>query len=839
MANLSDNLHFDISTSVIKQLGEQLISDEVTAIMELIKNSYDAEADWVKIDIEVNNRLSSDYHYNNTEGYIILEDNGEGMSLADINNRWLIISFSAKREQKEQGKINEGRRIPLGDKGLGRLSTQRIGKQIEIITGVANETVFHSLAYNWDDFDGKRKLSDVDVIYKTIPKEIGVKGTKVAITSLNNPTIWKGDAFDVFRGELSKMLFPVKEKRPFNVRLTLSGQKVDLDSLNEQLRKQAIGEYKLVFDGKRIKIDIIVGLGKLKGGDKENLFYEKFIVPDKGKAYFNFLTDERKNKRECLDRKHTKYIGDDKQSFLNYSIEYDFEDIAKYSVLNDDLLLKANPGAFDGEILDYDLRDVSNLDENEEITSISFSKDEYKTLVKRQAGVRIFRDGFGIKPYGLKDSDWLKLSSSSTSGASIYEIKSGNTIGYFSISNQNNFILTEKTDREGFIETPYSQNFFLIAFKFVKEINFVLERVKRGLNAYKSQFSDEQGGFGGSIEKAFEGVKKVSIDANNAGETINKTFNETNTALANARAERDEALKNPLYNQHLSPSELRKLNEYIAALESVKNVEPYIKNLIVSAANLDKNADFILPQISILKKQLRDFSELAGLGLTAEAWSHEILNILERISSQTHEIDKYLKTIKDVDTSIFIYVEQVKSVIQNLRIQVNHFSPSLKYNREKKESINISTFIHEVKRFFQIKFQKIGGEIEVILKEDFSIRANKGKLTQVLDNLLLNSEYWLKQKKLSNKNFIPKVFIEINHSVIKIWDNGNGISEAIEETIFQPFVTTKPVGEGRGLGLYIVEQIIESMGGEITLLGQRNSENRRYIFQINLESAKI
>lgn len=832
MANLSDNLHFDISTSVIKQLGEQLISDEVTAIMELIKNSYDAEADWVKIDIEVNNKLSSDYHYNNTEGYIILEDNGEGMSLADINNRWLIISFSAKREQKEQGKINEGRRIPLGDKGLGRLSTQRIGKQIEIITGVANETVYHSLAYNWDDFDGKRKLSDVDVIYKTLPKAIGVKGTKVAITGLNNPTVWKRDAFDIFRSELSKMIFPVKEKRPFNVRLTLSGQKVDLDSLNEQLRKQAIGEYKLFFDGKKLYIDIVIKLSKLKGTD--NSFYEKNIVPDNGKAFFSFLTDKKRNKREFLDERFAKFNEKNHGYFLNYKTEYLFEDISDFSVIDGDILIKANPGKFDGEILEYDIR--GNFDQND---NDLLSLGEYKRLIENQVGVRIFRDGFGIKPYGMNTNDWLKLSSGQTSGASFYGLRPNNIIGYISISNNHNLMLTEKTDREGFIETPYSKNFFLITRKFTDEINLVIERVRRGLVAYKKEFANEKGGFNGSPEKAVEEVNNTSKNAKNAQPKVVAFFEKVNETSNKLELVSRDFESNPLYNQEVSTQERERLKKFVELLRELRKIEPDIVELIASTAKLDTNSDFILPQINILKKQLIDFSELAGLGLTAEAWSHEILNILERISSQTHEIDKYLKTIKDVDTSIFIYVEQVKSVIQNLRIQVNHFSPSLKYNREKKESINISTFIHEVKRFFQIKFQKIGGEIEVILKEDFSIRANKGKLTQVLDNLLLNSEYWLKQKKLSNKNFIPKVFIEINHSVIKIWDNGNGISEAIEETIFQPFVTTKPVGEGRGLGLYIVEQIIESMGGEITLLGQRNSENRRYIFQINLESAKI
>ena len=831
MTQIKDNLHFDISTSVIKQLGEQLISDEVTAIMELIKNSYDAEADWVKIDIEVNNTLSDEFHFKGTKGYIILEDNGEGMSKKDIDERWLVISFSAKRVHKEKGEIADGKRIPLGDKGLGRLSTQRIGKQIEIITGVADEEVYYSLAYNWDDFDGKKKLSDVNVIYKTIPKAIGIKGTKIIITSLNNPDIWKGEAFDVFRGELSKMIFPVKEKRPFKVLLTMSGQKVDLDSLNEQLRKQAIGEYKLTFDGKKLKIAIDIKLGKLKGNDAS--FFEKNILPDSGAEYFNFLTDKNRNKREFLDSKNATYSGTNKELFLKYNLEYDFEDISKYSIIYRDVLVKANPGAFEGEILEYDIRGDFEINEDNEIGTFG-SLGEYKRIVKNQAGARIFRDGFGIKPYGLNNNDWLKLSSGQTSGSSFYGIRPGNIIGYFSISNQYNLSLTEKTDREGFIETPYSKNFFLITGKFTDEINTVLERVKRGLNSYKSQLADEQGEFNGSTNKALDGVKNVALEAKNTEQIIDDTLDEIDKSTNEYKLKSE----NNLFNQDVSSSERDMANSIIDILDVSKKSLTKAKRILDLTANLDTNTDFIAPQIAILKKQLRDFSELAGLGLTAEAWSHEILNILDRISSQTNEIERQLKLSKNVDTSTFIFVEQVKSVIQNLRIQVNHFSPSLKYNREKKREIEVSTFISETKKFFLPKFDKIGCIIEISIIEDFKVKANEGKLTQVFDNILLNSEYWLKQVKQTDVSFTPKVFIEINNPVIRIWDNGNGINDSIAEVIFQPFTTSKPVGEGRGLGLYIVEQIIESMGGAITLSNERNTNNRRYIFQINLESVK-
>ncbi|MEA5404201.1 sensor histidine kinase [Arcicella sp. DC2W] len=824
---MQENLHFDISTSVIKQLGEQLISDEVTAIMELIKNSYDAEADWVKIDIDVNNCLTNDFHFNDVKGYILLEDNGEGMSLSDISSRWLVISFSAKRDQKESGTYNEGKRIPLGDKGLGRLSTQRIGKQIEIVTGVADEDIYHSLAYNWDDFDGTRKLSDVKVVYRTFSKKVGLKGTKVAITSLNNPTVWKGEAFDVFRSELSKMIFPVKENRPFNVRLSVAGQKVDLDSLNEQLRKQAIGEYKLRYDGKKLNIEILLKLNKLRGNDSS--FYEKTIISDNGKAFFEFLTDKQRNKREFLDKVQTEYLGQlNNGYFFKYKTEYHFEKIAKNSVISGDILILANPGIFDGEILEYDIRGDVDLNEEEYFDSVG----EYKRLVKNQVGVRIFRDGFGIKPYGLNNNDWLQLSTGQTSGASFYGLRPGNIIGYISISNKENLSLTEKTDREGFVESPYSQNFFLITKKFISEINLVLERAKRALNTYKSVLADSKGTFQGSTTKAIEGVNAVAEQSKNTLPIIE----ELQTDLSTISKEVKQNIDSPLFNnQNTTSADLK----VVSFLHKAENTLMQVEKAIKSSAELDNNADFIAPQINLLKRQLHDFSELAGLGLTAEAWSHEILNMLERISSQTNDIEKRLKMLKNIDSVIYIYIEYVKSFVQNLRIQVNHFSPSLRYNREKKQEIKLSEFIDESKAFFVSKFTKINGEIKVSISEDFKVKANKGKLTQVFDNILLNSEYWLRKKQLSNNSFLPAIFIEVDSHLIRIWDNGSGIDETIAESIFQPFTTSKPVGEGRGLGLYIVEQIIESMGGEITLLHKRNTENRRYIFQINLESAKV
>ena len=91
---------FDINPHVIRQLGAELVSDQVTALMELIKNSYDADAKYVRIEINTTGRCPIDDLYNiDHKGYIIVEDNGFGMDKETLLKSWLIISYSTKRAQ--------------------------------------------------------------------------------------------------------------------------------------------------------------------------------------------------------------------------------------------------------------------------------------------------------------------------------------------------------------------------------------------------------------------------------------------------------------------------------------------------------------------------------------------------------------------------------------------------------------------------------------------------------------------------------------------------------------------------------------------------------------------
>jgi signal transduction histidine kinase len=121
--------------------------------------------------------------------------------------------------------------------------------------------------------------------------------------------------------------------------------------------------------------------------------------------------------------------------------------------------------------------------------------------------------------------------------------------------------------------------------------------------------------------------------------------------------------------------------------------------------------------------------------------------------------------------------------------------------------------------------------------ENFTILMNKGKLTQVVDNLLLNSEYWLQEDLRKAAIQEARIYVKIQEPFVEVYDTGRGVSPSVEHQLFQPFVTTKPKGTGRGLGLFINRQLLEASNCQILLLPNRNQFKRRYIFRIDFTGA--
>lgn len=813
--------HFDITPHIVKQLGEQLVSDEITALLELIKNSYDADASYVSIEINTTGQyLQNKLFHPEHEGFIVVEDDGFGMSEETIMKSWLLISYSQKREQKKIKKKTPKGRTPLGEKGLGRLSTQRLADICEIYTWENQKEGIH-LGFNWNDFEKVEALGDVP-----IQREIGLakrkSATKLILANLNHSEVWEGKNLEKFKGLISEIISPYSENKPFEVFLTVNNQKIELEKSIQELEELAISKFYFTFDDACLTITGKTKLEKFIGQKSDE--YRHYLLPDRGKKFLKFLKSKEKYSDIKALETTTHFIGFEKKFDFNKDIpgleSYDGE--------------WANPGSFFGKIDEFSLDNWLNEDEG---LKISFGKlGNYKSFVQSQTGIKIYRNGFAVKPFGLgDDKDWLGLSESQTK-TSFYDLRPNNVIGYIAIDEGENSQLKDKTDREGLISNPYTRNFFLLA-HFIKD---VINRYQRSIRqAYDKEFlsvyKTENSGIK-TVTQAFNQLKETKSKTEEVKNEFNDAVSIIDKAVSDSKKVVNKVKKNPLFSTDIEKETVNQVEEILAELESIQKTLYKLNNIVLKVDKLNEVVDILEPKIQILEEQLSNFSELASLGLTAESVTHEFATIADRLAEKANFYSNKLQSKKLIDSDIFVLMEYIHTTVNGLKIQLKHLDPALKYSREKKTTFKLSNFFKEEKEYYNNRFEKQGIEFVIDFIDDFSVKINRGKLTQVIDNLLNNSEYWLHERKQNEKKFQPKISVKIEAPWVYVSDNGFGVAPAVENQIFEPFVTTKPKGEGRGLGLFIIRQLLDSSGCTIVLEPTSNEHKRRYKFAINLSN---
>ena len=134
---------------LLTMLGEQLIKNERIALIELIKNSYDADADWVKVTFQ---GFGNNYEIE-MGSKIIIEDNGHGMNQELIENHWLNPATPEKKRRKKSKDMTDKGRIIQGEKGIGRFAILKLGRRIEIITKTKDDKQEHQVSYDFSRYD--------------------------------------------------------------------------------------------------------------------------------------------------------------------------------------------------------------------------------------------------------------------------------------------------------------------------------------------------------------------------------------------------------------------------------------------------------------------------------------------------------------------------------------------------------------------------------------------------------------------------------------------------------------------------------------------------------------
>lgn len=812
---------FEIDASVVFQLGESLITDAIQALMELVKNCYDADATVCKVNISTS-AVEESSTFATSLGTITISDDGTGMTLDAIRTGWLTISNSSKRLLKQRSGTTVKGRTPLGDKGLGRLGTQRLGANLEMVTRSVGSPVQQHVWFSWGDFENERVLSDVKVFRREEPPSFP-HGTKLIISGLRDIDQWKSEGVTELQTRLSQMISPYKAVRNFMVLAEVDGHELHLLEITSKLRNLAQLRYDLKFDGEMFNIQGQARLSYLRpesaASELDRTTFKRLMEDDSGSRFFQFL----ENRKHAVD--FNIKLNPTDGWFVSFSKVLSLEHIDKVSRVRG---MVANPGAFSGEIDFFSLGSESAAEAQD-----LYSAAEYRSTIRKLSGIKIYRDGFGIR----MPNDWLNLGGQWTSAKSYYTLKPENTLGYIAISAKDNPSLQEKTDREGFTDTQYLQNFMSLMFGFLEFSGNVQGFLRRGYNDFRKEHEAEvaQVPKTATPESLALGMGKALSHAAQHHAVVSKASLQIRESVSKA----DELIANLATGQGPSPSEReiraivsRLRDEILEAGKGLVQAERYLTD----AAKLGGAGKVLAGQIQDLREQIQQVYEVISLGLTAEALSHEIGNVVTQLGERTKKTTRTLRASGTGDLKLFTFLEYVESAINALRRQMAFLEPSLKYAREKRSEIDMTDYRKEILEHYTLHF--LNSQIQVSVgmprrSERFVIQMNKGKLVQVMDNLVLNSEYWLKEsfRKGAKRGTID---IELRKPFIIISDSGEGIDPTVENSLFEPFVSTKGRGRGRGLGLYIAEQLLRADGCDIRLSEDRNAKGRRFRFEIDL-----
>lgn len=444
---------FKPKARLLSLLGDQLITSDIVAVVELIKNSFDADATKVT--------LTLDNVANQENGKIIVKDDGAGMSLETVLNVWLEPGTEFRKMQREKGeKTRTYGRPLLGEKGIGRFAAHRLGNIIELVTKSKNEKFEISVEVNWRLFEGSKYLEDVPIYWmKRKPKLFtgDTHGTLLIIQDIKKP--WTEDMVLDLAEKIDALQAPLKDKYNFDAIIVapefpkIKRKKVALD----EILNVATYSFHGYIDEKGF-LDATYSF-KHEAFPKETRTYN--LKEDARKGIKRFMTPEGNLKSPCC-------------------------------------------GPFTVRFYAWDL-DPVNLKE-------TVTRKYYDLSIKPHTGMHVYRDGFRVWPYGEFGNDWLGLDSRRVNNPTKC-LSNNQTIGLVNISGEDNSNLRDKTDREGLIDNPAYVDFkdlVLSAINFF-EIERTRDKIKSNSLRKKERRIDRTIVAIGNLREALKKKNELSV----------------------------------------------------------------------------------------------------------------------------------------------------------------------------------------------------------------------------------------------------------------------------------------------------------------------------------------
>lgn len=818
-------LQFDVKTGMKNIIGRDLITDDFIAIYELVKNSYDAYSDYVKITFK--------------KDEIIIADNGKGMSKVDLEKKWFAVAYSAKKDNSEDEDLKreshlnnlKSRRFYAGAKGVGRFSCDRLGEDLELITSKINSNITYKVSVDWREFekDAQQSFGSIEIPFEEVGNQnifpLGKgHGTILKIKNLNS--IWDKLKLQELRRSLEKLINPFSNANSFKIEIIAEDYiELDISSKNNLKINGVIDNSILkVLDIKTTQIDL-----NLKGEtittkiiDRGTLIYQ-IEEPNRHVSIINdleinlyFLNRSAKiNFGKLMDIEPTNYgnvflfkNGFRVQPYGNVGDDSWELDNRKQQGYNRFLGTRDLFGKVDLTTENFDeFKEVSSRDGGlvetlgKRILFEIFKEKAFLRLERYVVGV-LWGEAFKRKKYFLNEeiADLQREGLKQDKDKDTYEDALGNIGSKIDFVN---LIKTLSDDKEIKI-IDYNKdlvNFVnekldIVQPKFISELERIAEKtndeillhqVKLTENNFNRISKEKE-----DAERREEEERKKRIEAEKQAE-IERQKRETAERKQKEEEERRrraelETLKK---EKERAEAELAKIKaEQKAKEEKEKSKELSDKLSIETKKNQYLNAT---------RKTLSDDAEqlIHSIDLyvgNASTYVNELLtaNIDDQIKSNIYpiksNIDKAIKVSQIIIKSNFDY----------------------KYTNQR---VNLPKYISEYLEDLSISHKDL--KIDIVDVFDKFVLINPIEIDLVLDNLVSNS------KKAKAKN----ILVEFNKSQDKIEihysDDGDGVPELFiknPEAIFDLGVRDSKE-KGSGIGMFDAKKRLKSIKGSISFVG--------------------
>lgn len=366
-------------------IGRDLIQDNLAAIVELIKNAYDADSEDVIL------TFKSDEERNSIQ--IVVEDHGHGMSQDDVINKWMVPStdYKVKNRKSPNGRIMQGR------KGIGKYATSILGNKLTLET-IDKKGEKTSLFIDWDNFEKTEYLEDVDIIVDSIETN-EISGTKLTINGGREDLIfWNENQFRKLKFELKKLIPPEQpETYDSNFRIIL--------------------EYVNFYKDKRMNTT-------------------EEMAPYPILELYDYRISGKIDKSGCAT---LIYSNQKIKNTVCETIEKNYGPTLCGELSIDIRVYDREPEAIE-QLIARGLKDEQSGD--------YVSKLQAKQLLNEVNGIGVYRNGFRIRPIGDSDFDWLKLNQQRIQNPTL-KIGSNQVVGYIHIESEEESSLEEKSARDG------------------------------------------------------------------------------------------------------------------------------------------------------------------------------------------------------------------------------------------------------------------------------------------------------------------------------------------------------------------------------------------------------